>query len=314
MDNFGSIGVVTVTYNSAKVLPDFIRCLMAQSVRNFTLYAVDNASSDETLQLLGECRDSRVRVIANKKNLGVAEGNNQGIQCALEDGCAAVLLLNNDTEFDESLIAGLAAGLVEHDTDMTCPKIMYFDEPERIWCAGGAVELWSDCGANHFGYNEIDQKQYDSVRRVSYVPTCCVLIRSEVFRKVGLMDARYFVYMDDVDFMYRAWKLDVKLVYLPGLRLLHKVGGLTGGETSAFSIRYETRNQVFFHFKHFGLLGSIPWLLHCQLRYVAKLAVGKKSWRWFRLKEAAVAEGIAMLPEARRTTESFLRNPQCNTN
>lgn len=300
MDNCGCIGVVTVTYNSASVLPDFIRCLTAQSFSKFTLYVVDNASTDETMQLLEGCRDPRVRVIANRQNRGVAEGNNQGIQCALEDGCGAILLLNNDTEFDEDLITRLAEGLVEHDADMTCPKIMYFDNPERIWCAGGAFELWRDCGANHIGYDEIDRKQYDHVRRVSYVPTCCVLIRKEVFRKVGLMDARYFVYMDDVDFMYRAWKLNAKLVYLPGARLLHKVGGLTGGEASAFSIRYDTRNQVFFHFKHFGLLRSIPWLLHCQLRYVAKLAVGKKSWRWFRLKETAFLEGLKLLPKLRK--------------
>jgi GT2 family glycosyltransferase len=300
MDNCGCIGVVTVTYNSANVLPDFIRCLTAQRLSKFTLYVVDNASSDATMQLLENCRDPRVRVIANRQNRGVAEGNNQGIQCALEDGCEAILLLNNDTEFDEHLIMRLAEGLVEHDADMTCPKIMYFDNPEQIWCAGGAFELWRDCGANHIGYDEIDRKQYDHVRRVSYVPTCCVLIRKEVFRKVGLMDARYFVYMDDVDFMYRAWKLNVKLVYLPNTRLLHKVGGLTGGEESPFSIRYDTRNQVFFHFKHFGLLRSIPWLLHCQLRYVAKLAVGKKSWRWFRLKETAFLEGLKLLPKLRK--------------
>ena len=143
----GRIGVVTVTYNSGQVLPDFLRCLWAQTCRNFLLLAVDNASCDSTLEVLKECSDERLIVIANPDNRGVAEGNNQGIRQALEAGCSSVLLLNNDTEFDETLLERLAAGLETYPCDMVCPKTFFFDEPDRIW--GGRRILSAASGLSH---------------------------------------------------------------------------------------------------------------------------------------------------------------------
>jgi GT2 family glycosyltransferase len=288
------IGVVTVTYNSAGVLPDFLRCMAAQSHRDFLLFAVDNASKDDTLRLLGEWNDERLRVIANPDNRGVAGGNNQGILAALEAGCASILLLNNDTTFDPGLIAGLDAGLSAHAADMTCPKIMFYDEPNRIWAAGGTFQPWLGYRSTHFGEGKTDRGQYDRARRITYVPTCCVLIRREVFDKVGLMDERYFVYVDDVDFMYRAMKADTKLIYLPGVKLMHKVGGLTGGEESPFTIRFCTRNRVYFMLRHLGIACSLPFILLYQAYYGIGLLTRRFSPAVLLIKQRATAEGFEM--------------------
>jgi GT2 family glycosyltransferase len=288
------IGVVTVTYNSGTVLQDFLRCMAQQTHREFLLFAVDNASKDETLRILGECADVRLRVIANPDNRGVAEGNNQGIRAALEAGCTSVLLINNDTEFDPALIAKLDEGLDANGVEMSCPKMMYYDEPDRIWTAGGAFQPWLGYRSKHLCEDEIDRGQCDQIRLVSYVPTCCVLIRKEVFEKVGLMDARYFVYVDDVDFMYRAMKAGVKLIYLPEAKLLHKVGRLTGGDGSAFAIRYCTRNRAYFLLRHFGAARSLPILLLYQLYFAAGCVLGRFSFKAYCIKQKAVWEGIAM--------------------
>ena len=288
------IGVVTVTYNSATVLPDFLRCLVEQTHRDFILFAVDNASSDGTLSILRMSVDQRVRIIANPDNRGVAAGNNQGIRAALDAGCHSVLLINNDTEFDSTLIAQLDAGLDAHRVEMTCPKIMFCDEPERIWAAGGRFQSWLGYRAIHLGEGELDQGQYDRARQVTYVPTCCVLIWKEVFERVGLMDERYFVYVDDVDFMYRAMKAGVKLMYLPEAKLLHKVGRLTGGEDSPFKIRYGTRNRIYFQLKHFGVTLTFPWLIFRKIAWLLTLASGRKGLPWYRQKIEAYREGMKM--------------------
>jgi hypothetical protein len=185
------IGVVTVTYNSAEVLPDFLRCLFAQTHHNFILFAIDNASKDDTINILHRCTDRRLTVIANPDNCGVAAGNNQGIRAALEAGCDSVLLINNDTEFEATLIANLLEGLAMHRVGMTCPKMMYYDEPQRIWAAGGTFQPWLGYRSVHLGGGEIDRGQYDLTRLVTYTPTCCVLIARPVFHKIGLMDERF---------------------------------------------------------------------------------------------------------------------------
>ncbi|RYE38977.1 MAG: glycosyltransferase, partial [Hyphomicrobiales bacterium] len=87
------IGVVTVTYNSAKVLPDFFESTNRQIGCEFHLYVIDNASRDESVALSRTLAHCATTIIANPDNVGVAEGNNQGIRKALEDGCTHVLLL-----------------------------------------------------------------------------------------------------------------------------------------------------------------------------------------------------------------------------
>lgn len=288
------IGVVTVTYQSAAVLPDFLRCMAEQTHHEFLLFAVDNASQDDTLRTLRDCSDARLKVIANPDNRGVAEGNNQGIRAALEAGCVSVLLINNDTEFDAALLSQLDEGLGKHQVEMTCPKMMYYNEPKRIWAVGGAFQPWVGYRITHLGADEIDCGQHDQPRLVTYVPTCCVLIRKKVFETVGLMDARYFVYVDDVDFMYRAMKAGMKLMYLPEAKLLHKVGGLTGGKDSPFTIRYCTRNRVYFMLRHFGPTRSLPMLVLYQLYFAAGLLCGRFSLNSYCIKQKAVWEGITM--------------------
>jgi len=288
------IGVVTVTYNSSGVLPGFLRSMASQMDCDYLLYVVDNASADETLSLLSQWGDKRLRVIANVENRGVAAGNNQGIQHALQDGCSSILLINNDTEFNEHLIELLAKGLQTFKVDMICPKIMYFDEPERFWAAGGHFQRLLGFRPAHNAVGEIDRGQCNSPRLISYTPTCCVLMRGDVFDQVGLMDERYFVYYDDVDFMFRAGEKGVKLLYFPNALLLHKVGRLTGGEESPFSIRYCTRNRVYFLRRHLGLLRSLPVLLFYELYYAAGLICGKFSPEVFFLKHKATWEGFRM--------------------
>jgi len=249
VDRSNLIGVVTVTYNSAAVIRGFMDSLLLQTHSHFGLYLIDNASSDGTLALLADYPDSRVTIIRNTDNVGVAEGNNLGIRAALQDGCAFVLLINNDTVFDPDLLAMLLDGLQKHDAEMAVPMIVFFDEPDKIWSAGGYFSALRGC-SRHFGFAQKDDGTFDQPRRVSYSPTCCMLIKREVFDRVGLMDANYFVYFDDTDFCWRAHRAGVKLLYLPAARLKHKVSGLTGVQSS-FTVRYHTRNHVYYFLKNY---------------------------------------------------------------
>ena len=294
MANVRLIGIVTVTFNSGLVLPQFLDCTFKQTHQNFILFAVDNASKDHTLCILSECQDGRLRIIANPDNRGVAEGNNLGIRAALKAGCSSVLLINNDTEFDATLFSQLDEGLGRLSADMICPKMMYFDEPERIWAAGGAFQPWLGYRIKHLGAGQIDVGQNDKAQQITYVPTCCVLIKKEVFEKIGLMDERYFVYMDDVDFMYRAMKAGIKLMYLPDAKLLHKVGCLTGGEDSPFAHRYCTRNRVYFMLKHFGTVLAAPMLIIYQIYYVKGVLTKRLRFKAFLLKQKAFWEGFRL--------------------
>ena len=62
------IGLVTITYNSADVIRDFLESTFSQTFQNFVIYIIDNNSQDDTLEILTEYTDSRIKLVKNKKN------------------------------------------------------------------------------------------------------------------------------------------------------------------------------------------------------------------------------------------------------
>jgi GT2 family glycosyltransferase len=292
LDENAKIGVVTVTFNSAQVIDGFMRSMLAQDYSNFALYIVDNISKDDTLQCLSRYSDSRIHVLANPKNLGIAEANNQGTEAALASGCELVLFVNNDTEFEPDLFRKMIVGRSQHSSDMVTPKILFYDQQDRIWSAGGGFKPWKGYLGFHYGYGEADRGQFDAVRVVEHGPACCLLVRKEVFSKIGLMDTRYFVYHDDTDFCFRAKRAGLKLIYLPSAQLLHKASSLTGGPESEFSVRYQTRNHIYFMLKHLGFLRAVLYLPAFQISLLLKLLSHKIDFASFSLREKAFAEGV----------------------
>jgi len=296
MNSSGLVGIVTVTYNSGAVVGDFIDCVLKQRHSEFILYVIDNASADNTLQVVSTHPDPRVVVVRNPANEGVAEGNNIGIRAAIKDGCSFVLLINNDTAFEPDLLGELIEGMRKHECDMAVPKILFFDEPQKIWSAGGYFSAWRG-SARHFGFGRKDDGTYDRPRAVNYNPTCCMLIEREVFGRVGLMDANYFVYFDDTDFSLRAYRTGVRLFYIPSARLLHKVSSLTGAESN-FTYRYSIRNHVYYLLKNFPRWYGLYYLPALQIHIFAKYLLLLRHPKSFWVAQKAFWEGISLFLSA----------------
>jgi GT2 family glycosyltransferase len=262
------VGIVTVTYNSSDVIQGFLNSVFVQTYENFLLYIVDNSSEDETLVKVFKQNDPRIKIIANKDNKGVAAGNNQGIQASIKDGCNLILLINNDVEFESDVLQKLITEIQSGVSDIVVPKITHFDEPQKIWFAGGRFLENITYFAVHIGWGEIDSDKHNIAKNIEYAPTCCMLIKKEVFDKVGLMDEKYFVYQDDVDFCLRAKKKNILMSYTGCTKILHKVSSLTGGIESDFATYYGTRNRVYFIKKNIGGIIFLSWLIQKQIRII----------------------------------------------
>jgi len=269
------IGIVTVLYNSESVLSDYFASLKNQTYQNFILYVIDNKSPDNALALsiqLAQKNTFKTVFIENSDNFGVAKGNNIGIQKAIEDGCDMVLLSNNDVTLEEDTIEKLLSELVSRKASMAVPKIYYFGT-RLFWAAGGSFHKKS--GINiHRGLQQYDIGQYQNTEQITFAPTCFMLIRKEVFEKIGLMDENYFVYWDDTDFVYRAIKQQETLWYVPESVVYHKEGTSTG-TMSDFSIRFLNRNFVYFALKNY----SRPYAYYVILYNIA-IHIVKNIYKW----------------------------------
>jgi GT2 family glycosyltransferase len=314
MANRSTIAVVSVTYNASPIIDGFLTSLLAQTYSDFVLYITDNASSDRTIEQIAQYNDPRVRVFRNQQNLGWAEGANRGIRAALADGCLSIVLMNNDTEFDAFLLAQLACGLDQYQCDMIVPKILFFDKQEMIWSAGGTFRRWRGYAPVHYGVFEIDRGQFDLPRRVEHGPACCLLVRRKVFDQIGLLDARFFLGLDDADFCYRAMRAGFTLFYLPTAKMLHKASSSTGGIGSDLSSRYTTRGQVIYVLKHFGVFRRAVYLPAYQMLLLVRLVTRKINLSRFLLQERAFFEGLRLWKRTSTTTGITNRNPvSCRT-
>ena len=299
------IGLVTITYNSAKVITPFMDCVLRQTHTDFILYIIDNISSDNTLELLSKYKDDRIVIIANTQNVGVAAGNNQGILRAMADGCDEILIINNDVEFEYTLLEKLSRQLEELNCSLVAPKMMYHPETHLIWWAGTKFNPKEGCMTHHIGIQEEDKGQYDHIEKMDYAPTCCVLLKREVIDDIGLMDEKYFAYYDDTDFFYRIFKQGKHvLFYYPFVQFYHKVGGLSNmkkGNAKKFKfnnfyIHLITRNHVYYLRKQKSWRAwwnIIYFFFRMNLRFIFS---GKYhlNFATFRLLQSSFWEGLKM--------------------
>lgn len=273
METENLIGIVTVLFNSDDVLPGYFESLARQRGTCFRLYIIDNSKTDSGSCLSREFAERygiSADIVFNDANVGVARGNNQGIEMALRDGCDQILLSNNDIEFaDPNLIAGMISFGAAKGADAVVPKIYYHGDPNRIWCAGGHFSRHA-ATTPHYGDGEDDRGQYDTQRTIDYAPTCFMLLRAEVFRDVGMMDERYFVYYDDTDFMWRMKAAGKNLQYWPTGKVWHKVSFSTGGSESLFSLYYGFRNRIYFIRKNYPLSLRLVSIIYIFLTLLIK--------------------------------------------
>jgi len=299
------IGLVTITYNSDHVLRDFLDSTLKQSFQNFIIYIIDNNSQDKTFNILEEYSDDRIVLIKNSENVGVAKANNQGIKLALKDGCSQVLIINNDIEFEEHLFQKMLNIQKENNCSLVVPKMMYFDNPNHIWYAGSDFVKTKGFLPIHKGMRQKDEGKFDGVFQVEYAPTCCLLVKRQVFEDVGFMDEKYFVYFDDTDFLYRVFKDSKhKLFYFSDVEFYHKVGSLTKSVNkvkkkeyrSDFFIMQNTRNHVYF-LKKIGSVYSYLFILFLFLKNNIRIFTNPKfrlTFKTWILINKSYFEGLRM--------------------
>ena len=254
----GVIQLVTVLYRSERSLPTFLDCLQAQDLLDWRLYVIDNASPDNSLQILNACNDPRVTVIRNDVNLGFSKAANQGMRAAVAENGEFILLTNNDIMFNQDFLSCLIATRSKLSAGVIAPRIMQREQPEISWYAGGSLDYNWVFTNNHHKYDAADRSAF---AEVDFAPGCCLGISREVLEQVGLFDESFFVYWEDADFCLRLKEAGVKIFYVPNPFLLHSGGESSGGEYSPAYMRLYYRSYMQILRKHFGFSYAIRTML-----------------------------------------------------
>lgn len=286
----GRTAVVTVTYNSAGVLPDFLASLAAQDNRDWALIVIDNDSKDATLEQVRAWEGPLHALVANDANRGFAAGMNQGIALARAGGFDSLLMINNDTLFGPDFMRELLESPYRADAGILAPMVRYADRPDHFWFAGGRF-TWL---RGPLQAQTIERPPAQGAAwKADFAPGCCLLMDLEVFDRVGPLDEDFFVYWEDVDFCWRCRERGVEILVLRSPTMLHKVSSLTGGEDTPFSIRMWHLNQLVFLRKHFGRLAVALQVPLIFLKILFRFLRGRDRLANTRLRWRATLEGLA---------------------
>ncbi len=242
------VTVVIVGFNSGAHLPRCLESLEAQTVRNFEVILIDNASdappyADEAVP------EIVTRYIRNDVNLGFAAASNQG---ARQGRGRWVAFLNPDAFPDPNWIAALM------DESRRAPWIRSFtslqvmaDDPKRL----------DGAGDNYFfagfpwrgGFDQVAPTDLRSGLVFSPCGAAAMLDRA-LFLSIGGFDEDFFCYCEDVDLGFRLLGLGHETLFVPDARVLH-VGSASLGRINSTVIRWGARNRVWV------LVKNIPTVL-----------------------------------------------------
>jgi len=223
-----SIFAVVANWNGGAENLECLRSLREQGLPEGNVVFVDNGSSDGSLALV-RAKHPGLRVIENKSNLGFGEAANQGALRALDLGARAVFFVNNDAVVPPGTLARLAAELEARPrAGIVGPRVLYKADPARVWCAGGEL-TWRQNLSTLRGHLEPDGPRWRETRAVDYVPGCALLARKELLTQVGMFDAQYFAYMEDVDLCLRARRGGFEVWLVGEVAVLHATSQATGG-------------------------------------------------------------------------------------
>lgn len=220
------ISVVILNWNGSAMLQRFLPSVIRYS-EEAEIIVADNGSTDHSIDILREKFPS-VRILPFRENYGFAEGYNRAIQ---QIETPYVLLLNDDVEVTPHWLQPLLAFMNHHPEVAACqPKILSETQRElfeHAGACGGFIDHlgYPYCRGRIFNHVEKDRGQYDQVCPIFWATGAALLVRTDVFRKEGGLDKRFFAHMEEIDFCWRLRSRNYGIYCIPQSTVYHVGGG-----------------------------------------------------------------------------------------
>ena len=246
-----SISIIVVNWNGAQILPQCLAAISAQTIKDYEVIVVDNASGDGSADEI-EKDWPGIQVLRLEKNIGFAAANNRAALLAKGRGLA---LLNNDAFPNANWLETLIAATQRHtEVVFFASCLVQAKEPNHIDSAGDICHI-SGLAWNR-GHNQIVDRAILKTEEVFSPCAAAGFYERNAFLQVGGFDEIYFSHHEDIDLGFRLRLFGWRCLYIPEAIVKH-IGSASFGGENAQTIYQAHRNMVWTYFKN--MPGHLVW-------------------------------------------------------
>lgn len=244
------VAVVILNWNGKGFLEKFLPSLFNSLPSYAELIVADNASTDGSKEAV---HNEKIQWIQLDKNYGFTGGYNRAFEKL--DGYKYYVLINSDIEITERWLETLTDFMEKHPEASACqPKILSYANKnhfEYAGAAGGFIDRWGFplCRGRILSCIEEDKGQYDSPIQCFWASGACMVVRSDVWRRLGGLDEEFFAHMEEIDFCWRASLAGGQIWCVPQSKVYH-VGGGTLPNNSPRKLYLNYRNNLLMLWKN----------------------------------------------------------------
>ena len=222
------VAVIILNWNGEKLLREFLPSVIATTDPVIAdVIVADNGSTDSSVELLHN-EFPQVKVLEFSENYGFAEGYNRAIN---ETNYPYTILLNSDVATTEGWVNPLYDYMEANPNVGACqPKIRAYTNKSHFEYAG-AVGGFIDCNGypycrgRIFDSVEEDKGQYNEIIPIFWATGAALMVRSELYLKVGGLDSAFFAHMEEIDLCWRILLTGSDIVAVPQSMVYHLGGG-----------------------------------------------------------------------------------------
>ena len=273
------LSIIIISYNTKETTLSCLRSVV-KSLRNspikYEILVVDNASTDGSLEEIQNFKlktqnKFQIQIIQNIQNVGFARANNQAVKLAVGNH---ILLLNSDTVVIDDAIPCMYNFFVQNTrVHFLGPKLFNQDMTPQASSAPfytlpivfAALFLKGD----HWG---VSRSSPDKTIETDWVSGACIMTKKEYYDKIKGFDEGIFMYMDEVDLLYRAKKAGFNTYFYPQAHFIHLGSSSSKGKT--YPILQVYKGFLYFYRKHYSHLSLILLKIMLQLKALIALIIG----------------------------------------
>ena len=277
MENY-DLAVIIISFNTKEITKnclDSIYNSLKESSIKLQIIVIDNSSSDGSVEMLKkyEKEKNNLKIILNHENIGFGKANNQAVKLVNSN---YILFLNSDIEvLDNSIeklfnyykknqdhVHFLGGKLLNKDKTPQSSCALFFSLPVVF----AALFLKGD-------YWGLTRSSPNKIKKIDWIAGACILTTKTIFRNLNGFDTDVFMYMEEVDLLYRATKKGYNTFFYPNAEFIHLGFASTGNKS--YPVIQVFKGLVYFYKKHYSKQ-SLFWLyVILKMKALISIFIGK---------------------------------------